>query len=340
MTTLTNFNKTDLLDDHVAADVNKLIATSLRAEHANTETITATKELSDNDTPFQIITASGADRTVELAPEATTNHVTIVENGGASNRVIVKDDSGATTFVTLAVGEWALFLPLGTRWVFLKGRTVTDDWTEVTEAWAYASATTITVPTDAITRYQKGDRIRFKQGGGYKYVYATTVAATLLTTNGGSDFTVANSAITDIAYSRAVSPHGFPVEFNWSPAPSGLTIGNGTMTAKFKMIGMGVYFHWEFVFGSTSAISGTVNFTLPIAAAGYGTSVYPIGLTRFKDATGGNANSGITIAIAGLGQLMVLNSGGAYAVQDNLTSTIPFTWAVSDEIQVDGSYFA
>jgi hypothetical protein len=112
MTTLTSFNKTDLVDDHLAADVNKLIAASIRPEYANTETISATKVLADIDCQYQFLTASGADRTVKLAPEATTNHITIVYNSGASNNIVVQDDSGTYTFATLAPGEWLVFLPL------------------------------------------------------------------------------------------------------------------------------------------------------------------------------------------------------------------------------------
>lgn len=112
MTTLTSFLKTNLVDDHTADDMNKLIAAALRPEFANTETITATKELTDNDCQFQFITASGADRTVELAPEATTNHVQVIYNSGATYNVVVKDDSGTYTFATLAPDEWALFIPL------------------------------------------------------------------------------------------------------------------------------------------------------------------------------------------------------------------------------------
>ena len=111
MTTLTSFFKTDLVDDHTANDMNELIAAALRAEFANTETISATKELTDNDCQFQFITASGADRTVELAPEATTNHVQAIYNSGATYNVVVKDDSGTYTFATLAPDEWAIFIP-------------------------------------------------------------------------------------------------------------------------------------------------------------------------------------------------------------------------------------
>jgi len=116
MTDLTSFFKTDLLDDHVADDINRLIAASLRAEFRNVETITATKELADSDCQFQNITASGANRTVELAPEATTNHFFVISNVGGSNNVIVKDDSGVTTFTTLFPDEWCLAISNGSAW--------------------------------------------------------------------------------------------------------------------------------------------------------------------------------------------------------------------------------
>ena len=113
MTTMANFLVEDLVDDHLAAHVMTLRRAALHAEYKNTETISATKELVDDDCPFQLITASGANRTVELAPEATTNHAVVIYNAGGSNNVLVKDDSGATTFATLEPGEWCMAVPIG-----------------------------------------------------------------------------------------------------------------------------------------------------------------------------------------------------------------------------------
>jgi len=109
-------------------------------------------------------------------------------------------------------------------------------WLNVTDTWAYASATTITVPSGAASLYQKGDKLRLKQGGGYKYYYIVGVADTVLTVTGGSDFTVANSAITDIAISRASNPFGFPHWFNWTPTFTGFST-NPTGVHRFSVIG-------------------------------------------------------------------------------------------------------
>jgi hypothetical protein len=102
-------------------------------------------------------------------------------------------------------------------------------WIPVSVTWTYASATTINVPTNATLLYQKGWGIRFKQGGAYKYAYMVTVAATLLTVTGGSDYTVANAAITDIAVCpNPGSAFGFPAWFNYAPVVNGSGGSAGT----------------------------------------------------------------------------------------------------------------
>lgn len=122
MTDLTDFYVTDNVDDVLAALWNQLISSALRTEFGNTETITATKELADSDCPIQVLTPSGANRTVELAPEASTNHITGIANPAASSyNLIVKDDSGATTHATLTPGQNAVFWSTGSAWSQLGG---------------------------------------------------------------------------------------------------------------------------------------------------------------------------------------------------------------------------
>jgi hypothetical protein len=117
MTDLTNLQKIDLVDDHTAGDYNFLLAGVLRASVSNTETITATKELSDTDCQLQIITPSGANRTIELPPVSVNNHVFFIKCVNAAvYDLLVKDDSGGTTYCTLDAGQWALCLPDGSAW--------------------------------------------------------------------------------------------------------------------------------------------------------------------------------------------------------------------------------
>lgn len=131
-----------------------------------------------------------------------------------------------------------------------------DGWMLVLDTWTYASVTTITVPSGAALLYAVGDKIRLKQGAGYKYFYVIVVADTLLTVTGGSDYTVATpTAITDVYYSHATSPVGFPNIFSFTPV---ITAGSGTFTTvvgsiTFSIVGKLV--------GMTISISITTNGT-------------------------------------------------------------------------------
>lgn len=115
MTTLTSFNKTDGVDDHVAADVNNLIAASLRSEYKNVETLSGTRTLLDADTPIQRYECGAADRIVKAPTEnSTTNHPFWIVNASAAARTITfKNNAGTTTLGTITQGTASLFIPDG-----------------------------------------------------------------------------------------------------------------------------------------------------------------------------------------------------------------------------------
>lgn len=83
------------------------------------------------------------------------------------------------------------------------------------DSWAYASVSgqigTVTVTTDATTRYEVGQKVRFKQGAGYKYFIITSVSATSISITGGSEYTLTNAAITDLYISNWISPLDWPM---------------------------------------------------------------------------------------------------------------------------------
>lgn len=85
---------------------------------------------------------------------------------------------------------------------------VFDGWVGVTDSWAYASATTVTVPSDATTKYAPGDKVKFVQTS-TKYFTIQSLTSTVITFTGGSD-TVANAAISNIYYSKVDTPQTFP----------------------------------------------------------------------------------------------------------------------------------
>lgn len=139
----------------LAAYFNKLFGGILRAEYANVLTITGTKQMPDADNQIQALTASGANRDVRLAAEASTNHIQIVYNNGASNNLVVKDDSGGTTFATLTPGDWCFCIPMaGLVWKVLSSTLfspATSSSAGAVELATIAETTTGTDATRAVT---------------------------------------------------------------------------------------------------------------------------------------------------------------------------------------------
>lgn len=89
-------------------------------------------------------------------------------------------------------------------------------WTAAGETWVYASWSsttrigTITVPTDATTKYYAGMRVKISQTtGGTKYGIIVAVAATLLTVFFPSGTTFNNETVTTPMYSTVKVPLGF-----------------------------------------------------------------------------------------------------------------------------------
>jgi hypothetical protein len=145
-----------------------------------------------------------------------------------------------------------------------------DGWIPAEETWSYASATTITVPSGAASRYQKGDKIKITNNSATKYFYIVGVADTVLTVTGGSDYTVHDSAITNPFFSKIENPQGFPHWFNYTPsysASGSMTFtSTSTLLAKFRVAGSEVHA----LVSCSGTIGGTpatdLRATLPIAA--------------------------------------------------------------------------
>lgn len=122
-----------------------------------------------------------------------------------------------------------------------------DGWVLANETWTYNNGFGINVPSGAATRYFKSDKIRYKQGGAYKYGYITNVADTLLTVTGGVEYPVSDAAITNNYYSRASNPAGFPHRFSFNFSWEGwsslsvltfvFSLSNNIATAEYEVIG-------------------------------------------------------------------------------------------------------
>lgn len=222
-----------------------------------------------------------------------------------------------------------------------KGSTF-DGWIAVSDAWSYASATTITVPSDATTKYSVGDKIKLVQSASTKYFYITSVASTVLTVNGGTDYTVANSAISGIYYSKAATPLNFPQWFAYTPTLSGPTLGTGTLTASFELKGKTCHGNIKFVLGGTSAVgagSNTFSLPIPVDYTYYAANESLIGIGSLYDSSAPADNPMVTrLNASDVVRPVVINAAATYATYAGISSTVPFTWATSDYFSFNFTY--
>lgn len=135
---------------------------------------------------------------------------------------------------------------------------------------------------------------------------------------------------------------------SWSPTWTNLTVGNGTLTAKYVKIGKNTKGYLILKFGSTTSISGTVYFTLPAACSSSqllteSSAYIQIGTTRTFDSSVPAAYSG-PLLMGNNETTKVLptmyNASATYVPDGAITSTAPFTWATNDQLTCTFDYEA
>lgn len=81
-------------------------------------------------------------------------------------------------------------------------------WTPANETHTFASSTTVTVPSNATTKYDIGDFYMMSQSGTTKVFIITGVTSTVLTVTGLSGATVVSATISQPYFSKGRNPHG------------------------------------------------------------------------------------------------------------------------------------
>lgn len=264
--------------------------------------------------------------TADAADVNTTLNIIINEFNGNIDNANIKSGA-AISGSKLAAGSLDIG-SLASTW---------DGWIPVTDSWTYASATTVTVPSDATAKYSVGDKIKFSQSG-TKYFYITAVAATTLTLNGGTDYTVANAAISSIYYSKASTPLNFPQWFVYTPTFANTTLGNGTVSGKFTINGKTLKFRAQFTLGSTSAIGTAPTVTFPVTSPSF-TVNSPLGTVVVQD-TGTAQYMGLLLWATTTTAILVVGvASGSYTSVSGLTTAIPIAVpAATDILMVEGAF--
>lgn len=121
---------------------------------------------------------------------------------------------------------------------------------------------------------------------------------------------------------------------SYTPTFTGLTLGNGTVSATYVKNGGIVVDEIVITLGSTSAVTGAIYInSLPVASAN--TSQWmPQGAVNLYDNAGtsylGVALQSTTTSL----RILAQNAAGTYVTWNNVSATVPFTWGAGDKIMV------
>jgi hypothetical protein len=130
------------------------------------------------------------------------------------------------------------------------------------------------------------------------------ITASLWTINGGSDYTVANTAITDVSWSISNNPTGFPAWINYAFNPDGFASFT-SKSGRFRIDGKSVKLAFGCL-GTSNATGFAVPLPVPNGSVGYD---YPL---RITDASVGTA-WGMGEIVSSVGYMTVYVSAGGTA---------------------------
>jgi hypothetical protein len=124
------------------------------------------------------------------------------------------------------------------------------------------------------------------------------------------------------------------VKQTYTPTVTGITLGNGTVTATSARSGLVIVDEIVITLGSTSSVTGAVTVSnLPVASTvTAGMSVGSVTIIDFGTA------SYLATALSSTSTAITVNlvlANGTYATANGaISSTAPMTWAVSDKILI------
>lgn len=127
----------------------------------------------------------------------------------------------------------------------------------------------------------------------------------------------------------------------WTPGYNGITVGNGTVIARYSQIGATMNAYFSLKFGSTTSLVGNlILISLPNnASSNYLQYDSIMGTAKYTD-------SGTAEALGYMDwynnfygvRLLVQNTSGTYATTAPMSPTVPWTWATGDCISFNITY--
>lgn len=220
----------------------------------------------------------------------------------------------------------------------------TDGWTSAGETWTYASASTFTISGDKTAKYLAGTRLKFTQTTvKYFVVVSSSYSApnTTVTVAVNTSYTIANAAISSNYYSYELSPAGYPDYYNFTPSWTNVTVGNGTVVARYSFDGKKVKGQVSLTYAAaaaTTSITGQITMTPPITAKA-DFDYQAIGASGLVDAGTALYMGEAVLRSTNVIEIRVINASATYATWSATSGTVPFTWGVNDILTFEFEYY-
>jgi hypothetical protein len=206
-----------------------------------------------------------------------------------------------------------------------------DGWVQfVDAAYSYVNATQFQVSGDVSATFRRGGRLLWHDSGGWKYgvIFSSSYSApnTQIVIFNANGYPVAPS-MDWLFWSPEVQPNGFPTSFGYTPSLTNITIGNGSYSGAFYVIGSEVFGNWTVTRGSTTTFGAQVYVGYPCTVNE--ASYFVVGNVSLVDQATA-LYTGIQLAE---GSIRCMNAAGSFAVYAYVSSTQPFTWAANDSME-------
>jgi hypothetical protein len=123
---------------------------------------------------------------------------------------------------------------------------------------------------------------------------------------------------------------------SYTPTTTNITLGNGTLTSRYCIIGKTLFYQGELSRGSTTSFSGQISFTMPTAINT--TNITSEGVIGIGTAIDFGSAIYTLSAVYSSSTVMVLIAEGTSGTWNTISSanrvsaTVPFTWGSGDII--------
>ena len=119
----------------------------------------------------------------------------------------------------------------------------------------------------------------------------------------------------------------------YTPSWTNLTVGNGTVSAKYIAAGKLIIGRVAITWGSTTSASGAISFSLPATASSeYGQEKVFFGDVRLEDAGVASSAGYIRLKTTTTADIVVMNAASTYITFAAVSNTVPWSWGTGDNI--------